>query len=572
MGASTLTSITTEERVRIENTHNTHRGISLYALFVFFVVSLSIFSLEASADPSTVTVWSENPWIDTAGGTSKPTPDIVSGSEWSITMLMNDTEQMMIGLINTLDTAQDITVSIKQPASFNAGKAELLAVGAITSQRATGVNPNNAALVNLFTKAQLASFNGNFPPSFVGVEAWKDFPTLHLSPNEPVRLWFRVRTYDGDVPGTAWSPAGIHTFRLIIHFGDGSEIAKDISVNILHDSMWLTMPLEVLVYGGNYDGTYGGYSEVIDQIYHTTVNGSYTNFTNKKKYVFRNLLIYSGSRLDLNSAVSLYHRDSAEFERKIAAAVDAYYARLHDLGWKEEQVMISIIDEPLLAHLEGFSLIARAVKAYKPDSIIYANPYVKNLALFQALDPYVDVWSPQETIFQSSEIMSFLKKTGKPLWFYNNLYGEGSRDERALLKWFRRGGWTAVYYKLDGMGFWSAHFVYGDMWDDFDAATCRRSGRPCADAVLIYPTSSAGPIITRGYEAWRESVEDVVLYEKIKEAYKNGSIREEMQSIAKAWIDNSPNDSITTYLSNPDVVIRIRKDAWDIIRSYCHTK
>lgn len=570
MDAPTFASLTTEERIRIENVRNTHRAVSLYALFVLLVGTLSIFSLEAHATSSAVTVWLENPWIDTAGGTLKPTPEIVSGSEWSMTMLMNDTEQMMIGLMNTSDTAQDITVSIKRPTSFSTGMAELLAVGAIESQRAMGVNPNNAALVNLFTEAQIASFNGDFPPSFVGAEAWRDFPTLHLRPNEPIRLWFRVRTYDGDVPGTAWSPSGVHTFRFIVHFGNGSEIAKDISVHVLNDSMSLTMPLEVLVYGGNYDGNYGGYAEVIDQVYHTTVNGSYTNFTNKKKHVFRNILIYSGSGLDMKNAVALYHSDPGEFERKIRAAVDTYYARLHESGWKDEQIMISIIDEPLLSHLEGFSLIARAVKAYKPDSIIYANPYIKNLELFQALDPYVDIWSPQESIYQSSEIVSFLKKTGKPLWFYNNLYGESSRDERGLLTWFRRGGWTALYYKLDGMGFWSTHFVYGDMWNDFDAVACRRSGRPCADAVLIYPTSSAGPIVTRGYEAWRESVEDVILYDKIKEAYSNGSIQESMQPTAKAWLDDGPNKAIKTYLSNPGSIIQLRKEAWDIIRSYCH--
>lgn len=336
-----------------------------------------------------ITTWTEDPWIFTDGGTRMPTTLEIEESSWSIPVLRNEVEQKIIGIMNTSENEVDVRVTLTAPTDFKYGKADLRVLGAIES-RASTTSANKAALVNLFTKEQIDSFNGNFPASFVDEEAWKDFPVLHLKPNTPVRLWMRLQTYNTS-PGSAQTTQGNYVFNLDVANPDGSLVRQQyINAEVL--STYIpTKPYKQVL-------TYGGYDEDLDKSYYTTINGSITNHGQNKSYVYKNLLSYSRSDLwskDLSITTNLYKTDPADFRNKIRAAVDAYYSRLNEEGWKDEQIIISILDEPKLEHVEGIGIIAQEVKAYRPNALIVENPAGNRLLeTLEGLNPYVDIWIP----------------------------------------------------------------------------------------------------------------------------------------------------------------------------------
>jgi hypothetical protein len=537
-------------------------SLSLPITFLIGSMFVAIYALTpqiGNAAVPPVILWTEDPWIDTQGGTKVPTSAEVAASSWTMPMLRNDVEQMMIGVMNTSASPIDVRVTLTAPSTFRYGKAELHVAGAIKS-RAASTTPNEAALVNLFTPAHVASFNSRFPETFVGEEVWKDFPVLHLKPNEPVRLWLRVKTYAGDVPGTSQTASGMYAFGLNVAPVTGGEaLNKSINVEVLSQYVPTKPYKEVL--------TYGGYNETVDQVNHTTVNGTTSNHVQKKGYNYKNLLSYSRSGLwskDLVLTTELAKTNPAEFRTKIRAAVDAYYARLRSEGWTDDQILMSIYDEPFLEHVEGIGLIAAEVKAYRPEARIVENPAGNRLLeTLKGLAPYVDIWVPHESMYRLKEQTDFLKSTGKPLWFYNNWYGEGARNEVSLLRYFRRTGWTSLEHNLAGMGMWGVNFGYGDIWNDFDGDA--RGSANLNDAVLVFP-SSAGPISTRGMEAWRESVEDVSMYERIRQARTQGKYTGTWKTRADAWIAETPAGATKSFKTDPAYVIGARKEAWELLR------
>ncbi len=460
-----------------------------------------------------VTVRSENPWANTYGGSR----DTTLLTEWPVVMLRGDTEQRFIAIANRSNEPLEFEVAVASELPENATAELLVAVPQKTRE-------HGEALLNLFTAEQLASFDGALPESFLRQEQYRGFPALRLAPGETVRLWLRIRAFDA-VSGEA-APSG--DYRIVL---DAGELFRQvIPVRIIAAQLPRHPSLAVV--------TYGGADDADSRLHYVTVNEGF------RDYGFNNFLAVSGMWAMQDDLVKLERNNPAQFREILDEALERYFQWMRDAGFHKNQILVEILDEPCDRSAAKWLAFARGIKAVRPDARIIANPPAHwpegNMpttleGTFKLLAPYVDVWMPYSRHYEDTAVREFLKAEGKPLWFYNNCTVQTARDESAIVSTFRRFGWLAVAHRLDGIGFWSAHFPVGDQWDDFDATP----SYTWPDAAVVF-RSDAGAVTTRHWESWRETVEDIELHRLIKNAIDTLELPVELRREMQEWLDNAP--------------------------------
>ena len=493
-------------------------------LLITFAITVLIFAAPVRAE-SDIVAWFDDPWRPTDGGRDMPT-DVELSRPWRLRACRNDTEQAFIGLMARGDQPVDVVVSIEAEFPADAAKAELLVAGSIRSRLAP-----DGALVNLFTADQLKTFAGKFPKTFANTDQIEDFPTLHLQPDAPAWIWLRVQTRDAD-GRYEQLPPGSCQLTFTATYGE-RKLQRVIELQVLPVVLPATPVLESF--------PYGGVEEQDDRLHHTTVSGGW------KRYVWGGSLYATtgawGRRGELGQ---LFKKDPVAFQREVQQLVDKYLKRYRDQGYREDQILVEVSDEPSDGSgSEGglFLETARAVKRYRPDLKILVNPAahwertdVTLEGTFRPLDPIADIWMPSYEHYENPAVRQFLRDTGKPLWCYKNCTIQDARREGGCLGWLRRAGWFGVQHKLTGIGFWGATSSYGDMWDDFD----RWGSIDWADAAVVFP-SKAGPITTRQWEAWRETLEDAAICKMLQRALDANLIPRDRVDTAKRWLADSPN-------------------------------
>ena len=499
-----------------------YRQASVLSL-TFAIIAL-MFASPAHAE-SDIVAWFDDPWRATNGGTDTPGDEELA-RPWRMRACRNDTEQAFIGLMARGDEPVDVTVSIETDFPSGAAGAELLVAGSIRSRLAP-----DGALVNLFTADQLKTFADKFPKGFVNADQMKDFPTLHLKPDAPVWIWLRVRTSDADGRYEQLPPG---SYQLTFTAGYGEQkLQRVIELQVLPVVLPVTPVLEAF--------PYGGVEEKDDRLHHTTVSGGW------KRYVWGgSLYAVTGAWGRREELTQLFKTDPVAFQREIQLLVDKYLKRYRDRGYREDQILVEVSDEPSDGcGSEGalFLKTGRAVKRYRPDLKTLVNPAahwertdVTLDGTFRPLDPITDIWMPFYEHYENPAVRQFLRETGKPLWCYRNCTIQDARREGGCLGWLRRAGWFGVRHDLEGIGFWSATSSYGDMWDDFDIW----GSIDWADAAVVFP-SKAGPITTRQWEAWRETLEDAAIYKMLQRTVDAGLIPSDQVEAAKRWLEDSPN-------------------------------
>lgn len=295
---------------------------------------------------------------------------------------------------------------------------------------------------------------------------------------------------------------------------------------------------------------YGGVDERDDKLHHVTVLGGW------ERYVFTNVLHHSG--IWGHPVAEQAQSNPVKFQQTVNKVVDRYVDSFISQGYREDQILIELYDEPADGAGDdgaAWAELAKAIKRYRPELRIIANPLadyegasVKLDRTFRPLAPYVDVWMPYYAHYDNPEVREFLRSTGKPLWFYKNTTIQDGRREKGCTGFLRRAGWIGVKYDLDGIGFWSASAYYGDPWDDFDGAL----GWP--DGAVVFP-SEAGPITTRQWEAWRETLEDAAIYKMVQHALAAGVVPAERRETARKWLEESP-----------DVILRMEEGSGILLR------
>ena len=468
--------------------------------------------------------WFDDPWRLTDGGRALPTADDLA-RPWCLRACRNETEQALIGLLVRGGGPVDVRVSIEADFPAEAARADLLAAGSIRSRLAP-----DGALVNLFTAAQLGTFEGKFPETFANTAQIKDFPTLHLEPGKPAWIWLRVQTRDGE-GRYAGLPPGSYRLTFTAAHGD-TALQRVVDLQVLPVVLPVMPVLECFPYGGVTDAD--------ARLHHTTVSGGW------KRWVWGgSLYAVTGAWGRREELGQLFKQDPSAFQREVQSLVDRYLKRYRDQGYREDQILVEILDEPGDGSSgEGglYLQTARAVKRYRPDLTIMVNPaadWAQNdvtlAGTFRPLDPITDVWMPYYAHYETPAIQQFLRDTGKPLWCYKNCALQDARREGGTMGWLRRAGWFAMRHDLEGIGFWAATSHYGDMWDDFD----RWGSVDWADAAVVFP-SKAGPITTRQWEAWRETVEDAAIYKMLQRALDANVIPKGRIAAAKRWLAESP--------------------------------
>lgn len=516
------------------------RTTPIRATFLFRMVSLMLCLVWVAAplaEAQEVELAFESPWLDTRGGTLPANADEPEDpydpwtmAPWEMTALRNDTEQAFITLTNTADSPVEVTVSVVSDMPEDAGRVELLATGSIASRH------HGTPLINLFTAEQLATFEGDFPETFGNTQVIRDFPTLHLPPDEPVRVWLRVQTMDPDADPVdyAYTPAGEYTITFRGE-GEGIDLSQEIDLKVIPTQMPQKPLIEAGAYTGGRFARRGEASERHARQYHVTIQDGHKRYTH--------------TYLGRPGSLELAEEDPVAFQRRVNEAVDRNIKQQRELGYEESQILLNMGDEPSDHSVDYQVAAARAVKRYRPDIKIYANPGAYWIegggprtleGVFQKLDPYVDVWAPHSTHYQNEAVASFLKETDAELWYYNNLSLQTARNESQVLDSYRKLGWIAIRHDLDGMQFWAAKRYMGDPWDDMD-----EGHRDWPDAAVVFE-SDAGPISTRGWEAWRETVEDVNIYRMIERVVEAEILDDDLQKRARSWLRVSPMKVIGT--------------------------
>ncbi len=509
-----------------------------------FLLWAVLILLPAAPVRADVLTWYEDPWTFTDGGTLKPSKSALT-VPWSMRMLRNGTEQAIIGLMNTGRSTMDVKVSVSSTLPPETSSVDLLVLGGIKS-RSHG-NP----LVNMFTEAQVKSFNDKFPDTFTNTDQIRDFPTLHLPSKVPVRLWLRVRTFHS-VDSTNYPPAGSYQIHFVADWTT-DKIAKDVDLTVLSPAMPTTPLIETI--------TWGGIDDTDNKLHHTTVTYGYLH------YYFHNMVSLTG--MWGKNVAEIAQNDPDTFKKNLQHGLDWYLRNATTAGVKHDQVLTEIYDEPNdnPGMIANWLTVAKALRQTDPTLKIIANPPANSPGLkvtidgtFKPLAPYVDVWMPFVAHYYDADTYAFLKSTGKPLWMYCNCGLQEARDESALTGgYIRIAGWTAAKFKLDGMGFWTVANYYGDPWNDFDHDP---KGPDYPDAAVVF-RSTAGPIDTRGWEAWRTAVEDVTIYRMVEHALAKGWVADDSKQKAQNWLNTTPDQVVQSYTTDKNTDPKLLRQALD---------
>lgn len=461
--------------------------------------------------------WWANSWADTQGGTEQPTPAELA-TPWALSACRNDTEQAMVGLLNT--GTEPGTVDVSVGALPRGVQAELLAVGTVLGRGTTAENwhkdKSHPALLNLFTAEQVRGFCDLFPPQFPDAAVWYRFPTLVLTPGKPAYVWLRLSTIAATKPG-----------KVRLRFLAGAT-RREIALDVLQVRLPATPVVESFPYGGVHDED--------SRVHHSTVNAGY------RRFVTCNLVVHMNKWG--TDFVKLAHDDPEGFRKVIREGLDGVYRDFTAQGYRKDQVLVEIWDEPNDANIDSWLLMAKEVKACDPLALIYANPpedwaghpctLEKTVA---PMAPFVDIWAPHlNLINQFPETLKCMKATGKPIWFYQNVGLGCSRNEWAAAGWYRTAPWEALRHGLSGVGFWSASSYYGDQWDDFDNTPYN----DWPDAAVVFTDEQGNALTTRNWEAWREGIEDVAIGGMLQLAASKGWLRPADVSAAKQWLATTP--------------------------------
>ncbi len=193
--------------------------------------------------------------------------------------------------------------------------------------------------------------------------------------------------------------------------------------------------------------------------------------------------------------------------RDLRVYLDELMAHMAAAGIDREHFALYPFDEPgglgwnVVNQLVAFGNDVRAVN---PKVQIYMDGGME-LPMFEAMAPVIDIWTPGIYMLpEKSDVMKGVHETGKTLWSYNCAYAY-SRPAGPNLKninivaEYRNAALFALRYGATGIGFW-CYNQGGDPWTRVDM-----------EYMAVYP-GDAGPVVSRRWEAIRESIEDARIY------------------------------------------------------------
>lgn len=239
---------------------------------------------------------------------------------------------------------------------------------------------------------------------------------------------------------------------------------------------------------------------------------------------------------------------SPEWKEALSIYYKALLAHIKDLGFSEKDYSLYIYDE-----IHGEEACKRFCEVCK--IIREVNPNVKmfltqgywgggtSLKDVKITSPYVDIWCPYVTPANQLEGEKFeiLKKTGKPIWSYNNEIAFLTSSPLKVRKYV----WLAWKREIQGIGSWSYNCWINDGWNDFDNFSKRR-------AMAYVYSGKKGPVSSRRWEALRETMEDYEVLFSLKTAIKEAKNKKIDTSLSQKLLNEAVKKVLDT--EDPDVI------------------
>ncbi|MBI2424409.1 MAG: PQQ-binding-like beta-propeller repeat protein [Candidatus Hydrogenedentes bacterium] len=205
--------------------------------------------------------------------------------------------------------------------------------------------------------------------------------------------------------------------------------------------------------------------------------------------------------------------DAAKLRDVELAWFRAFRDHLKARGLGYEAYAFYPVDEPGLDYGPRVPVYLDAAKLFReadPKFPIYTDPVPGlSMADYMSIAPYVDVWCPNmrlvtAQVSRDPRIADILG-SGKTLWSYECVSQVKSLSP---LAYNRANAWRAMYFGLDGIGFWTHSTTQDDHW-----VPGKTDG---SEYALVYPGST--PVGSVRWEAVRDGLEDAAAIAMLRES------------------------------------------------------
>lgn len=253
------------------------------------------------------------------------------------------------------------------------------------------------------------------------------------------------------------------------------------------------------------------------------------------------IFIISTPRCFGNSVKDLEY-PGPKWERMFTQWLVQLVAHLKDLGIGYENFALYPYDE---LHLDDD--IKNAVIEFgmikKIDPAVRIFLTTNSLDAAKATADFVDIWCPHinfgkyfsnpDTRKNMDLHLDFFRKTGKPVWSYEN-FGRGSSSSAYSV--YRLRPWSAFRMGIQGYGFWAYNVWKGDPW-----TTEGKTSTQLITEAFSVVYSGVEPVPSIRWEGLREGMNDIkyisLLKEKIEYAKSRGMI--EIAGEAEKLLENA---------------------------------
>jgi hypothetical protein len=368
-------------------------------------------------------------------------------------------------------------------------------------------------------------------------EIIKDFPLLHLKPRNPCLLWVTINTKD--MPAGKWKSA------IILRRGEKIVAKMPVEVSVSP----VNLPEDNPIIGHTW--TNFGDDESLAKLaleYGLNTCGHYDNWDMLKKAGFRffrfNVPPCSWNRASLKTG-----------DDEVREYLKSIQDDIKRLGLKENEWAIEVFDEPADPNASIYVDWIKKIKRLWPGARFYANPgysgtnkvFATVKGTIEPLKEDINVWCPYIAyLYQKSNFMSELKKTGNPVWYYTIEY-----SHQKPLAGGRQWPWLAWRDRLDGWGFYGLK-EYGkdNPWTD---NVCAR----------MYP----GNTVSIWLEGLRQGVQD---YKRLWVLRQYGASCEEIDA---EIIKVTPKGADSPWGgADPEVYRITREKLDDMVREKSHSQ
>lgn len=329
--------------------------------------------------------------------------------------------------------------------------------------------------------------------------AIREFPRLHLRPDEPVMLWLTAKTHN--------LAPGEYKGYLTVTGSDG--VRERLPLEILVHAVDLPVDNPIIGYGYQCFRDDRELAQ-ISQSYGISACGYYENWDMCRELGFRYFKFNFPISQQKGASLDVSDKEIQDNLQPIREAVER-------LKLKPEEWGLEIYDEPFdqvaWAHVAWMIRIRRLWPEVQFWSNLGNAPGNNNFStvkgIVEPFKPYVNTWCPYIETLPS--LLPAIRETGQPSWYYVIEYRHGRPAKGG-----RNIPWLAWFYNLDG---WAIYALGGDRVDPEKADW--KDDNACA---RMYPDHT----VSLWLEGLRQGVQD---YKRLWRLQQSGMSRDQLSKL-----------------------------------------